>query len=182
MMNHKWKVTLGVLGIAVLASGAFMAGKAAAFGAPFGARMSHYHSGGFGGGFGGGDVDGGLMMLAQSGPSGPAAGPGAGPGAERGPGPMGWRGGHHGHGFRGGMQGGPGRFGMMRTDKNLTPDEVRKIAEGFLLWRGERQLRVGAVEPGEGDWINLSVVTADNGGFVLRLAMDKNTGRIRRIQ
>jgi len=168
-MKRGWKIALVVVGATVVGAGAFAAGKAVAQGGP-------------GGGPGGMPFGGPGMMAQGFGPGGPGM-MREGEGRGRGPGMMREGFGHgEGHGWRGGhMQGGPGRFGMTRFDKNLTPDEVRRIVDGFLLWRGERQLKAGTVEAGEGNWINFAVVTADNGGFVARFAMDKNTGRVRRL-
>lgn len=128
----------------------------------------------------------------------PGMGPGMGPGpgagvmAERGPGPR-WEGqgpawsgprgdwarGHHRGEARG--EGGLLRgFFINRDNKNLSDEEVRKIAEAALLWFGERGWRIGEVKAlGERE-AEIAVTTAD-GGVIARFAMHRDTGRVRRI-
>lgn len=117
----------------------------------------------------------------------PGMGPGQGPGmmAERGPGPR-WDGprgewgrGHHrgeARGERGLLRG----FFINRDNKNLSDEEVRKIAEAALLWLGERNWRIGEVKPLGAREAEIAVTTAE-GGVIARFVMDRDTGRVRRI-
>jgi hypothetical protein len=125
----------------------------------------------------------------------PALGqPAAPPGAAEAPapgrdGPPPWargRGGPGGHehgGPRWGMpgMGGPaGRLFAFRQDKALTPDEVRRIAEGFLLYLGEREWRVVDVAEGPDNTVTFGVAPREGVAF-MRFAMDRRTGQVRRI-
>jgi hypothetical protein len=133
------------------------------------------------------------MLMAQAGPAagGPPGGPGAPPPpppppAPRGmpprPGP-GW--------MHGPMQGGWGHrmmwhraamFGLFfhKDDKQLTPADVQKIAEAFLLWQGNRDWKVTQVAAGPDGKIGFAFATSD-GGVIARFTMDSRTGRIQRV-
>lgn len=109
-----------------------------------------------------------------------AQGPGErGPG-ERGPGERGW----HRHGDRDGagpmrMRGPLTGLVMPREDKALTAEEATKIAEGFLLWMGERDWKIAnAVEQ---DGRIAFDLTTKEGSRIARFAMDRRTGRVQRI-
>lgn len=83
------------------------------------------------------------------------------------------RGHHHGRGpFAG--------FFINRDNKNLTNDDVRKIAEAGLLWFGERGWRIGEVKDA-GSRTAEFALTTENGGVIARFTMDRDTGRVRRI-
>ena len=73
-----------------------------------------------------------------------------------------------------------GRFFINRDNKNLTNDDVRKIAEAGLLWFGERNWRIGEVKDA-GSRTAEFTLTAENGGVIARFTMDRDTGRVRRI-
>jgi hypothetical protein len=131
-----------------------------------------------------------MGALAQGGPGpGMGPGPGGGPGMmmERGDGPRGpWaerapmrgeRGWHRGEPGRGGPF---GRFFINRDNKNLSNDEVRKIAEAGLLWFGERNWRIGEVTDA-GSRTARFTLTTENGGVIATFEMDRNTGRVRRV-
>jgi hypothetical protein len=87
--------------------------------------------------------------------------------------------------------GGPGwerrRGEMMRTfalffrpeDRALTPPEVQKIAEAFLLWNGNRTWKVTEVTATTDGKVSFAYATSD-GGVIARFAMDTKTGRVRR--
>jgi len=116
---------------------------------------------------------------------GPGAGMGPGMMAERGPGPR-W------DGQRGEWGRGPQRgearaergllrgFFINRDKKNLSDEEVRKIAEAALLWLGERNWRVGEVKALGAREAELAVTTTD-GSVIARFVMDRDTGRVRRV-
>lgn len=112
------------------------------------------------------------MMMGQ--------GPGErGPG-ERGPGERGW------HRHRDQADAGPMRMRgpltglvMPRDDKAITAEEATKIAEGFLLWMGERDWKVAnAVEQ---DGRIAFDLTTKEGSRIARFVMDRRTGRVQRI-
>lgn len=131
-----------------------------------------------------------MGAFAQGGPGpGPGMGPGGGPGMmmERGDGPSGWaerrgamrgeRGWQRGHHHRGGPF---GEFFINRDNKNLTNDDVRKIAEAGLLWFGERNWRIGEVSD-SGSRAARFTLTTENGGVIATFEMDRDTGRVRRV-
>jgi hypothetical protein len=133
-----------------------------------------------------------MGAFAQGGP-GPGAGMGPGPGGgpgmmmERGDGPRGpWaerRGERGERGERGWQRhrGGPfAGFFINRDNKNLSNDDVKKIAEAGLLWFGERNWRIGDVTDA-GSRTARFTLTTDNGGVIATFEMDRNTGRVRRV-
>jgi len=114
----------------------------------------------------------------------PAPPPAGAPGPGRPPMAEGWRMGPH--------DGGPWmhREAMMhhlRTfallyrpdDRHLTPADVQKIAEGFLLWNGNHTWKVTDVAQGAGSAINFSLATPD-GAVIAQFSMDSKTGRVTR--
>lgn len=125
-------------------------------------------------------------------PTPPAAGDTAAPGPGWGPGmgPPPWaRGrmeGRHMHGDRGpGFAGPMGPRGpltgliMPREDKQLTADEAVKIAEGFLLWMGEREWKIANAAQQEGV-VRFDLTTKD-GSRIATFTMDRKTGRVQRV-
>ncbi len=79
------------------------------------------------------------------------------------------------------------RMEMMRAfaliyraeDRKLTPPDVKKIAEGFLLWNGNRTWQVLNVVP-DGDLIGFDLGTKE-GSVIAHFTMDSKTGRLRRL-
>ena len=116
-------------------------------------------------------------------------GPGSGPppwarqGMRDGGGPGHERGHRHGHGrdMRGGeMRGGPfGGLVMRREDKALTGPEAVKIAEGFLLFMGERDWKIA--NPVETPTAVEFTLTTKDGSAIAKFAMDRKTGRVQRV-
>lgn len=122
----------------------------------------------------------------------PGSGPGPGPG-RMGPGRM--EGGRMEAG-RVGADGGPmgGRMHadheehreMMRAfalvhrseDRKLTPPDVQKIAEAFLLWNGNHTWKVINVAR-DGEVIGFDLAAAE-GGVIARFTMDPKTGKLKR--
>jgi len=86
---------------------------------------------------------------------------------------MGW---HHGHGM-----------GMMRTfalihradDRKLTPPDVQKIVEAFLLWNGNHTWKVLGVKA-EGDVIGFDLATGE-GSVIAHFTMDPTTAHLTRV-
>jgi hypothetical protein len=118
--------------------------------------------------------------LAQPGP--PPGGPPA-AAEDRGPpqGPPPWARGGHGH-RAGGPMGPRGPLSglvMNRDNKQLTADEVTKIAEGFLLWMGERNWKVANATQ-QDDLIAFDLTTQE-GSRIARFTMDRRTGRVQRV-
>jgi hypothetical protein len=161
-MNRWIKVTLVAGGLASAGLVGYGAGK-----------MGAHAQGGPGMGPGAG-------MMGEGGPRGPGMGRGdGGPG----PGMMAERGrGSHGHGgeMRGRMGGPFAQFFINRDNKNLTNDDVKKIAEAGLLWFGERNWRIGEVKDSGSRTAEFALVTTE-GGVIARFTMDRDTGRVRRI-
>ncbi len=88
----------------------------------------------------------------------------------------------HGKGHAPGMMGragttgcGPGAMGGSSVDKELSVEDVTKILEGRLAWRGNDRLKVGKVEEKDEKTIIAEIVTVDD-SLVKRLAFDRRTG------
>jgi hypothetical protein len=60
-------------------------------------------------------------------------------------------------------------------DRRLTPPDVQKIVEGFLLWNGNHTWKVMNVKA-EGDAIAFDLATGD-GSVIAHYTMDPKTGR-----
>jgi len=125
-----------------------------------------------GGGMGYGMHGPGMMGYGMHGPG--MMGPGM-----HGPGMMG-----PGYGMGPGMMGqgyGPGRaFGGPARDRDLSTDDVRKLFEGRLAWRGNDRLKVGDVKEADGAII-ADIVTVD-GSLVERFKVDPDTGYMQRAE
>lgn len=63
-------------------------------------------------------------------------------------------------------------------DRALTPPDVQKIAEAFLLWNGNHSWKVVNVKP-DGDVIGFDLATAE-GSVIARFTMDPKTARLSR--
>jgi hypothetical protein len=115
----------------------------------------------------------------------PAASDSAAPQPGPGMGPPPWaRGGRHElHGPRfGGPMGPRGPLTgliMPREDKQLTADEAVRIAEGFLLWMGERDWKIANATQ-QDDRIRFDLTTKD-GSRIATFTMDRKTGRVQRV-
>lgn len=128
------------------------------------------------------------VALAQTAPNtNPGQPPGAMPGMARDaqPGRMGMPGPHHEHamGDRHHHRG-PGRSGLMglvhpADDRNLSQEDVRKIAEAFLLWHGNRSWKVVDVGQNADKAVAFAFATAE-GSVIARFTMDPKTGRVTR--
>ena len=127
----------------------------------------------------GGATVGSLISYAQ-----PAPPPGPGPamdGPERhqpGAGPMGWMhrwGGHH-------RPIAPGTFALVfrQKDRNLSAQDVQKVVEGFLLWRGNHTWKVIDVAPASDGAIGFSLATQE-GSVIAKFTMDPHSGRVTRV-
>jgi hypothetical protein len=94
---------------------------------------------------------------------------------------------------RGGWGHGPGpmmhrRAEMLRSfalvytqpDRALSPADVQKIAEAFLLWHGNHTWKVTDVAAQADGAIQFSMATAD-GATIAKFTMDPHTARIQRI-
>jgi hypothetical protein len=79
------------------------------------------------------------------------------------------------------------RMQMMRVfalvdraeDRKLTPPDVQKIAEAFLLWNGNHTWKVINVKP-EGDVIGFDLATAQS-SVIAHFTIDPKTGRPSRV-
>jgi hypothetical protein len=126
------------------------------------------------------------VMISWAQPAGPSGGPPGGPPAGApigGPPDAGgpWRGqGQWGDRMR---ERQANRMQMMRVfalvdraeDRKLTPPDVQKIAEAFLLWNGNHTWKVINVKP-EGDVIGFDLATAQS-SVIAHFTMDPKTGR-----
>jgi hypothetical protein len=94
---------------------------------------------------------------------------------------------------RGGWGHGPGammhrRAEMLRSfalvytqqDRALSPSDVQKIAEAFLLWHGNHSWKVTDVAAQPDGAILFSLATAD-GATIAKFTMDPHTARIQRV-
>jgi hypothetical protein len=95
---------------------------------------------------------------------------------------MGWM--HGGH-ERGGWEGrgpmGRGTFALVyrQEDRKLTPPDVQKIAEAFLLWNGNHSWKVVEVAPTTDGAIGFGLATPE-GSVIARFTMDPHSGRVTR--
>ena len=130
----------------------------------------------------GGAAAGALMVQAQPAP--PPDGPRGGMEVpwQRHSGWMGWR--HH--RFEAGREGRvPFRmdtFALIyrQADRNLSPPDVQKIAEAFLLWRGNHTWKVVDVAPTSDGAIGFSLATQE-GSVVAKFTMDPHSGHVTRV-
>ena len=67
-----------------------------------------------------------------------------------------------------------------QKDRALTPADVQKIAEGFLLWNGNHAWKVADVAPTSDGPIAFSLTTQD-GSTIAKFTMDPHTGRVERV-
>ncbi len=129
----------------------------------------------------GGIVTGAVLTHAQPAQPGPPPGPGM-----DGPPPRhSWMGWHHrpGLGGAGGPMEGMRAFALIyrQQDRALSPADVQKIAEAFLLWNGNHTWKVTDVTPTAGGPVGFSLATAD-GGVVAKFTMDPHTARVQRVE
>ncbi|MBV9248915.1 MAG: hypothetical protein JO227_06705 [Acetobacteraceae bacterium] len=75
----------------------------------------------------------------------------------------------------------PGTFALVyrQADKQLTPADVQKIAEAFLLWNGNHTWKVVDVAPASDGAIGFALATQD-GSVVARFTIDSHSGRVTR--
>lgn len=101
----------------------------------------------------------------------------------------GWRPGqwmqHHMHGF-GTNQGGPAE-GMRamalvykEKDRALTPSDVQKIAEAFLLWNGNHSWKVANAATNS-DGLVAFDLTVPDGSVIAKFTMDPHTAKLVRV-
>jgi hypothetical protein len=130
----------------------------------------------------GGATVGSLISYAQPAPP---PGTGAGPamdgreGPHPGPmGPMGWMRRWHEHH----RPIAPGTFALVfrQKDRNLSPADVQKVVEGFLLWRGNHTWKVIDVAPASDGAIGFALATQE-GSVIARFTMDPHTGHLTRV-
>jgi hypothetical protein len=67
-----------------------------------------------------------------------------------------------------------------QKDRQLAPADVQKIAEAFLLWRGNHTWKVSDVAPTADGPIGFNLTTPE-GSVVAKFTMDPHTGRIQRV-
>jgi hypothetical protein len=120
-------------------------------------------------------------LIAQAQPAPPPAEAEAGPFGGHGPHAFGPRWPHHMHEARGPMPFGPGTFSLIyrQADRQLTPPDVQKIAEAFLLWNGNHSWKVVNVAAAPDGAIGFAMATQD-GAVIARFTMDPHSGRVTR--
>lgn len=64
-------------------------------------------------------------------------------------------------------------------DRHLTPADVQKIAEAFLLWNGNHTWKVIDVAAGKDNAIGFTLAAPD-GTVIAKFTMDSKTGRVTR--
>ena len=94
----------------------------------------------------------------------------------------------YGEGYGPGMMGGgfgPGMMGWGGWDEgedlNLTAEQVTKRFERRLAMHGNDRVKLGAVVEKDAKTITVDIVTADKGGLVQRLNIDRKSGLMRPI-
>ncbi|WP_428533332.1 hypothetical protein [Rhodopila sp.] len=97
-----------------------------------------------------------------------------GPGHWEHPGPEGRAWMHHHQGMR------PFALIYRQPDRELSPADVQKIVEGFLLWNGNHAWKVTDVAPTTDGPIGFSLATPD-GSVVAKFTMDPHSGQIARV-
>jgi hypothetical protein len=77
---------------------------------------------------------------------------------------------------------GPGTFALVyrHDDRQLTPPDVQKIAEAFLLWQGNHTWKVVDVVPAQDGAIGFALATQE-GSVVARFTMDPHSGQVKRV-
>ncbi len=66
-----------------------------------------------------------------------------------------------------------------QEDRKLTPPDVQKIAEAFLLWRGNHTWKVVEVAPTADGAVGFALATQE-GSVIARFTMDPHSGRVTR--
>jgi hypothetical protein len=121
----------------------------------------------------GGATTGALIAVAQPAPPPDAVG---GPPPGR---PMmgGW-----GHRFHGHHPFRPDTFALVyrAPDRNLSPADVQKVVEGFLLFRGNHTWKVTDVAATADGVVAFSLTTPE-GSVIAKFTMDPHTGRVHRV-
>ncbi len=118
------------------------------------------------------------IMIAEAQPAPPPA-----PGAPPPDGPRGmggWM--QRMHGWREGRgRIAPATFALVyrHEDRQLTPPDVQKIAEAFLLWQGNHTWKVANVKQASDGAIGFDLTTA-SGDVVASFTMDPHSGRMTR--
>jgi hypothetical protein len=90
---------------------------------------------------------------------------------------------HEGHMAEAHRRHGPfGPFGLVfrQEDRQLTPPDVQKIAEAFLLWNGNHGWKVVEVAATPAGPIGFAIATPE-GSVIARFTMDPHSGRLVRV-
>ena len=115
------------------------------------------------------------VLVAQAQPASPPPG-GDGPASSR------WMDHDHGWQRHGDMMRRLRTFALVypQQDRKLTPPDVQKIAEAFLLWHGNHDWKVIDVAPTQDGPIGFALASQD-GSVIARFTMDPHTARMERV-
>lgn len=125
-------------------------------------------------------VAGGVVVGAALSQAQPPAPPPGGPDAGHPHPMMGWM--HHGPGAGHERRFDPRDFALVypQADRNLSAADVQKIAEAFLLFRGNHTWKVTGVAPAADGQIGFNFATAE-GSVIAKFTMDPHTGKLHRV-
>jgi hypothetical protein len=89
--------------------------------------------------------------------------------------------GQRGHEMREHGPAAPGTFALIhrQQDRQLSPADVQKIAEAFLLWNGNHNWKVIDVAPAADGTVAFAIATPE-GSVIARFTMDPHSGRVTR--
>ena len=90
---------------------------------------------------------------------------------------MGWR---HGPGHERAFHANSFALIYRQPDRQLAAADVRKIAEGFLLWNGNHSWKVTDVAAAQDGPIGFSLTTPE-GSVVAKFTMDPHSGQLTRV-
>jgi len=89
---------------------------------------------------------------------------------------------HHRHGMHGGGPFQPGTLALVHreADRQLTPADVQKIAEAFLLWNGNHTWKVMGTTAQPDGAVAFELAT-QNGSVIAHFTMNPHTARLTRV-
>ena len=64
------------------------------------------------------------------------------------------------------------------AELDLEPEDVRRIVDGELAWRGLKRLKVGDVEAGDNDDTMIAEIVTPDESIAFRLSVDRQSGEM----